>query len=317
MSIDPSASVPSHRKPIPSQWEVYRPSHELAELFHGTGDFRLSRRDIEIFERLFHYNFALGRRLPIPGTRQNRSKRLGKLLLEGLIARLSIPRFEEGGARGREYAYCLTAFGFECLVATGHRIAIERAAIWKPAYITFSTRNNIFHELAVSELCFGVIEYLLDLQISAGWKSSRFTVQKANPMVAGGQSLIIAPDAAIAADNGHSILVEYEESLRPEAFGDRLSNYRRYFQHRLWESDYLKPPKLLISASATADRQRYWENPYSQALRMAQEVVPLYQYVYLIQEQLWRRGQWLVQSISPGSELVPLKILVMDPRFRR
>ena len=272
----------------------------------GTGDFRLVDRDFKAMAALFERNFVTTKRLEMFDSQSSATNRMIRLLREGIVARLAVPRMVGHEIHGREFAYSLTAFGLECLIAGGHREALERRASWKPPYITGSNRNNVLHDLSVSDLSTGVVDYFNGFQVSASWKSSRYAVQKVNPMLAGGQTFIIAPDAAITLVTADTLLVEYEESLRPDSFGDRLTNYKRYFQYKLWEAEYIRAPRVLISASEEPDRQRYWSRPFVEALSMAREVVALYQYVYLIKEQMWRQGQWMVQPLNPGADMLPL-----------
>lgn len=300
-----------HRKRIPSWWDVRQPSHTAEDLWMGTGDFRLGRRDFDVMAALFERNFMTTKNMDAFADRGSASNRLNKLFAQGIVARISVPRMVGKEIHGREFAYSLTALGLECLIAGGHRDALERRNSWKPPYTTGSLRNNVIHDLTVGDLCTGIVGYCERFEVLAGWKSARYTVQKANPMVAGGQSFIIVPDAAITLETSDTVLIEYEESLRPESFGSRLADYRRYFHHKLWEPEYLKAPKVLISASEEADRQRYWANPFTKALSMASEVVALYPHVYLIKEQMWRQGEWLVQPLAPRREMISLREAIL------
>lgn len=307
-NADPRGPEDLHRRRIPARWEVHQPTHSVEEVWAGTEDFRLVPRDYEALSALFERNFATSKQMEMFTSEAYATNRLARLCREGLVARISVPRMVRGEVNGRAFAYSLTAFGLECLIAGGHRDAMERQGAWRPPYTTNSNRSNVLHDLAVGDLSNGIVRYFEANNISAGWKGARDAVQKANPMVAGGQTFILAPDAAVTLATADTLLIEYEESLRPDSFGERLANYQRYFERRLWESDYLKAPKVLISASQTADRQRYWANPFDEALKMAMAATHLYQHVYLIKEEAWRVGDWTVQPIRPGEPVVSLKV---------
>ena len=306
-SNESGAPAALHRRRIPARWEVQPATHAAEELWDGTGDFRLVPRDYAVLSALFERNFATTKQMEMFTSEAYAANRLARLWREGLVARISVPRLVRGEVFGREYAYSLTAFGLECLIAGGHRNAAEHQSAWRPPYATNSNRNNVLHDLAVGDLCNGIVRYFGDNGVSAGWKGSREAVQRANPMVAGGQTFILAPDAAVTLSSADTLLIEYEESLRPDSFGERLANYQRYFEHRLWESEYLKAPKVLISASEVADRQRYWARPFDEALKMGTVAVKLYQHVYLVKEEMWRAGDWMVQPIRPNNEMISLR----------
>lgn len=306
-NAEPGAPAELHRRRIPARWEIQPPRHSVEEVWAGTGDFRLVPRDYAALSALFERNFSTTKQMEMFSSEGVGANRLTRLWREGLVARIPVPRMVRGEVNGRAFAYSLTAFGLECLIAGGHRDATERQGSWRPPYITNANRSNVLHDLAVGDLCNGIVRYFGENAISAGWKGARDAVQKANPMVAGGQTFILAPDAAVTLATADTLLIEYEESLRPDSFGERLANYQRYFEHRLWESEYLKAPKVLISASEVADRQRYWSHPFDEALKMATVAVKLYTHVYLVKEEAWRVGDWTVQPIRPGSKVIALR----------
>lgn len=301
-----------HRRYVPRTWEVFPPSHTPDNLAVGTGDFVLVERDYTVLETLLNQNFLTSRHFWMFTTkdgsisRKGATKRLQRLTKEGLVARMKIASLYRDSLQGAEYAYSLTAFGLECLALGGHQEAADRISTWKPPYLTNTRRNNIIHELSVADLCTGIMSHFKTADVKAGWRGSRQTFQRVHPMMAGGQRLALAPDAAIVLSTGHTFLVEYEESLRPDTFGSKLAEYRRYFEHEVWQSAYLTPPKILVSASETSDRQRYWGNPFQEVLKMGRKAVFLYQHMFLIKEQNWRRGIWMVQPLAAGEEERPL-----------
>lgn len=306
---DSKATV--HRRRMPMRWTVREPQHSVADLCTGTGTFVLVTRDYKALREIFRRNFAATRHLRMFSSPRAASNRLRRLLEEGLVARTAVTSVKNGAVRGWEYAYGLTSLGLECLAAGGDRDAASRLGEWQPPYLTGTSRNNVLHELSVADLCSGLVEHLETERIVAGWMSSRDTFQQVHSMMAGGQRLIVAPDAAVVLSTGDSILVEYEESLRPESFGRKLVNYARYFQGRVWSAEYVRAPKVLFSLSGESDRQRYWTNPLEQGLQMAKQVVALYPYVYLIREQNWRNGLWSVLPIRDGDVEEPLHQVVI------
>lgn len=98
------------------------------------------------------------------------------------------------------------------------------------------------------------------------------------------------------------MLVEYEQSVRPNTMLDKFEGYLAFWQSQAWKKPYAgltEPPTIVISVSSTADRQSYWANPYDHVCPMAAAYPVLYPHGYLIDETAWRNGLGAVRPIGP------------------
>lgn len=302
-----------------TRWEVRTPTHDAATLCNGTGTFIITDRDSDLLLDLFHYNYLAVRHLEkldlFPG-RKRASRRLLRLLEEGVIARTTVSAWRGSEEVGWEYTFALTQLGFECLLERETEGVAEFATRWNPPFMKGGDRNNPVHDAGVADLALGGVDYF-GTRYSPTWMGSRSVTQEISRS-RGRRSL--SPDAGIVLrgpDTTDLLLLEFEESLRSESLQSRLDRYAVYFVNQLWKKKFptlTQAPRVLISASTRSDRQRYWKEPFKQVGEIAQRMVALYPYVFLIEEEAWRNGLWNVRSLDPDARILPLhKVCVTPP----
>jgi hypothetical protein len=310
------------------RWEVVKPPpYSLKELETGIAaiDFRLNReRDYPCLGLLLDHNFLTARQLTMLGlwrSLNHTQHRLHDLFAVGLVARRAIVRRSKR-RRAWEYAYGLTAFGVEGLRWTEWPGTETLAADWLPPFERESVRNNAEHEVAVADLCLGIMEYL-GARYHIEWFGSREAVEVVSAGEGGGPRRMVSPDAAlyITAPNGTRVLllIEYERTAHPEKVTRRLQQYASYFTSQPWRRKYgglTAQPFVVWSVSATADQRRYWADPYAHVKEMGGAYPILYPRVWLLSESGWRSGLYTLESVEPGHKTLGLHQLVDGAALR-
>lgn len=304
------------------RWDVQTPRWTLDEALTGVRGFRLnSERDQELFELLLEYDALASRHLLYPDFRLFRhrkqlSQRLTKLWREGFLARTKVsarPGFLASPAAvtppletGWEYAWTLTAPGFAALLRWDNPAALEIQGQWEPLHSSAAKRNNVIHQVAVADLVLGLRNYFAQRRgVSTQWIAARQAVQQlASHGVGRGGTRMLSPDAVVLAfgpDATDLLLVEYEESARPDRLRRRLYAYGQFFRQRAWREAFpnCQPPRVLWSFSRRADRQGYWANPFEEARAILRERREVDRQVLLLCEEEWRAGKWLAHGGHP------------------
>lgn len=311
-------------------WEEQAGAHTPEELVSGTGPagLRLTVRDLNILESLLDRNYLATRHLVRRGEadgfpdRRKASERMSRLVAEGLVARAKVPAWNGDSPTAWEYAYCLTERGLDCLRLDGREAAERIVGRWSPPFRRNSDKINLDHELAVADLC-EAITAAFPAGSLAFWVGSRSLVQRTGrgPLHQLVERSHVHPDAAVLVlvEGGMEvILVEYEESFRPDRFAERIGAYVAYFERKDWKTRYplAREPRVVISVSTRADRQRYSSSPFQHALSVADRLAPklwaVSRNLYLMAEEEWRRGDLGFVEVGPAhvrrplGEVVPL-----------
>lgn len=303
------------------RWEAKPPRHTLLELMQGTRTFRLNPgRDEDLFETLLEHGYLATRHLlyeefGLFPSRQEALRRLAKLWDHGFLARTRVSARPQPAVaadpalpleRGWEYAWTLTAFAFEAL-QTWHNEVAQEFDGWKPPYLAASKRNNVIHQVAVADLVIGLRRYLWETRrLRSRWIPAYRAVQRLDSILgrAGRGDGFLSPDAIVLVagpDAMDVLLVEYEESARPDRVRRYSDAYTRYLNGRTWREAFPdgQPPKVLWSFSGIADRQRYWAHPFDEARAILAERPTLAGRLFLLKEEEWRRGRWLAHGLEP------------------
>lgn len=303
-------------------WDIVDdPPFTLAELEAGIAaiQFRLTLpQDVRRLGLLFDYNFLTARQWVQLGewTSLKRAyRRLHLYLYTGLVGRRRIPYWGKRH-RAREYAYGLTAFGLEFLRQKEWPGTETLPAGWLPPLERGSLRNNPEHDVAVADLCLGILDYL-GRRYHGEWFGAREAVEVVSPGDGGGPRHMVSPDAAlyITAPNGTRVLllIEYERTAHPEKVTRRLQQYATYFTSQPWRRKYgglTAQPFVVWSVSATADQRRYWADPYAHVKEMGGAYPILYPRVWLLSEASWRSGLYTLESVEPGHKTLGLHELI-------
>lgn len=317
------------------RWDVHYPVHTLDALIAGIGDFRVNPlREELLLEVLLQHDFLASRHLLAMGlfaSPTRLSRRLSRLCREGFVARtivsarpspaavyqddLTYPQIPIPLEQSWEYAWTLTQFGFDTLLQWDNEDARRVATRWHPNYETRGFRNNVIHDVAVADLCQHLITHLTTghSDRTGYWVNAKSAVQRLETSLA--CSLVprqyLSPDAVVmisGPDAVDMILVEYEESARPDSVRDRCTGYSVYFHQRGWKPKFpeVQSPHLLWSFTDHSDRQRYWAQPFVEAQKIVKDWPMLNHHAFLLNEQEWRRGRWLAY---PADSLhVPLSV---------
>lgn len=287
--------------------EAVDPKWDVEQLLRGvSGVFRLEpERDLRVLGLLFDHNFLAAEHFwklrEFDGIR-SAQRRLAKMMKAGLVARI---KTSLGDGHWR-YTYSLTSFGARALRDLGY---IENEALlkWRPIYERQGWRNNPEHDSAVADLCVGIIEYLGD-RFTTAWYGARSVVSTLGQDVVVNGRRVVSPDSIVIVIGGNrgrtAVAIEYESSVRPNTIISKLDGYVGYFLSKPWRkkhSGLTAPPVVLLSVASRSDKQKYWDNPFSNVQRIGKGYPALTNHVFLLDEVKWRAGLWSVEPLG-GTE---------------
>lgn len=276
----------------------------------GTGTFRLTQRDMAVLEGLYERNSMGVRHLVADrlfASSEYGAARMNALFSQGLVARrrMGLSNLDAGIDRGWVYVYCLTEAGIACLRAERD---VWVPASWTPLWQANSHRSHVIHELSVCDMAQSLIAAVGEESSLSYWTPARMVVQKTgrtglHPSI---QRKFVSPDASVSVQvrgRTETFFLEYEESLRPQTFTDKLLGYLAYYEREDWnrQHKFAAPPKVLISVSRAKDRKQF-SNQFEGACTVIDGIRtmlwPLRQFVYLAQEEDWRNGRWTLSAID-------------------
>ncbi|MDA8344923.1 MAG: replication-relaxation family protein [Thermaerobacter sp.] len=307
------------RKQALVRWRMEAPQFTPEELLDGTGDFVLTSRDKTILSDILEHNYLASRHLLTLGhfkTRNGASKRMSRLVQQGVVAEASVSSWSGDQQIGWEHAFALTSAGFECLVLSDNYDAARVAGRWTPPFLAGGSRNNVIHDVVAADLCLSIVERLRDDVRHPYWVSAKAAVMQLPRSVAlGVERKYISPDGLVMIpETGEMILVEFEQSARSDTLDSKMRGYAEFFSQKAWTKDYqgARPPKVILSLSSESDRQRYWFSPFDQGRTVGSQFVVLYPNLFVVNESYWHRGLWEVLPLAKGSGAVALRNAVLD-----
>ena len=327
--------MPAKNRYAPPQWTVEEPKYDPETLVRGTGPggFRLTVRDLAFMEVLLERNYLARRHIARLGTREGVGDGLGETwfptwaranhrLLElchmGLLARTRVTSWNHETPIGAEMAYSLTRHGFKCLCVAQYQTALDLERTWREPWRLASPRINLAHDLAALDFADAVMDALAS-GCGITFVSSRYLVQRvgASRIHRAPKRDTIDPDAAVIVDldkRSEVLLLEYEESIRPNKLSEKITAYRSYFEARSWRARFPSQPRVILSVSGGSDRQRYWKNALGSTLSVAETfgaaLWTVKDQLWVVAEEDWRMGQ-LSWSTS-HAEVRPLTALCAE-----
>lgn len=283
-------------------WDVCEPPHSVAQVFGGTGDFRLTEHDLELLGDLLKHRFLVSRQVRQYKGQRSANRRLKRLLDEGLVARAIIPRpalFSEGDRATWEYVYGLTEFGFGCLVANEDHLAERLQGDWKAPYRRAGLKDTITHQVELADLCNGIEAYTSGADLSVSWRGRDLERIQIPGSGFGERWVTIYPDAALHFSTGDTLYVEHQRWIDADKINDHLEDYSVMFARKPWGQFGREPQVLMAVSDLTNPKQNRVKDVMGQVLDLTRRFYTLFGHLWLIRESNWRAGNWLVEPADP------------------
>lgn len=298
--------VAPERRPGSLRWAVHAPRGPLEEALAGGAGLGLyPDRDQALFDLLLEYDALATRHLCDPEfalfpSRERAARRLAELWRAGFLARAKVaarpglPGETDPLETGWEFAWALTALGFEALIAWDSPAARALQGDWVPLPQRPAARELGARAVAVADLALGLCAYLSEaLEGSAVWVSGIQVGRRLDQANARGPR----PAAAIwvLGRKGPALVaLEYATTGRPDSLRRHFDRYAEGLNRPDWWRAF--PPhrqRYALWSFPRQGRRPCDPEPFALAQTLLRERPELDQQMLLVCEDDWRVGRWL------------------------